>query len=147
MRDYCDGNRGRYQYMDYGKRLVLFDGMRYEGRDGTYNVTPTDIDGCIQLDRENCIIFIELKYAGHIPNGQRSALEAICNAIERGGTHSIIFQAEHKTQCSDIHQPIIAGEAIVVQIYHKGKWIPIKSKRRLGEMIESYIRYTRMIEE
>lgn len=147
MRDYCDGNRGKFQYMDYGKRLVLFDGMRYEGRDGAYNVTPTDIDGCIQLDRENCIIFFELKYTGRIPSGQQSALEKICDAVDNGGTDCIIFQAEHKAQGSDAHEPIMARDAIVKQVYWKGGWIQIKRVRNLGEMTASFIQYIRAREE
>lgn len=146
MRDYCDGNRGKFQYMDYGKRLVLFDGMRYAGRDGSCNVTPTDIDGCIQLDKENCIIFFELKYAGRIPDGQRAALQTICDAIDNGGTNCIIFQAEHKTQTSDVHEPIIAKDAIVRQVYWRGGWIQMKSRRSLGEMIDNFIHYIRTVE-
>lgn len=147
MRDYCDGNRGTVQREDYGKRLVLFDGMKFKGRDGTYNVTPTDIDGCIQLDKENCIIFFELKYTGRIPSGQQSALEKICDAVENGGTNCIIIQAEHKAQGSDASEPIIARDAIVKQVYYDGKWRRIPTKRLLGEMIENYIRYVGCTEE
>lgn len=147
MRDYCDGNRGTFQREDYGKRLVLFDGMKFKGRDGTYNVTPTDIDGCIQLDKENCIIFFELKYTGRIPSGQQSALEKICDAVENGGTNCIIIQAEHKAQGSDASEPIIARDAIVKQVYYQGGWIRIQSKRVLGEFIDHYIAYIASIEE
>ena len=139
MWDYCDGNRGTYQYKEYGKQLVLFEGMKYEGRDGKWNVTPTDIDGLIQLDRENCIIFFELKYVGDMPSGQEKALERLCDAAESGGVHSIAFMAEHNQDGQEIY----AKDAVVKKAYIHGRWHAEKQGRTLKEVIDRYIDWVR----
>lgn len=68
MKHYSDENRGTLQNEQYAKQLISFEGMKYDGRNGYKNVTPTDVDGFMQLDVENCFIFFELKRYGEPPS-------------------------------------------------------------------------------
>lgn len=136
MRYYTEENRGTIQKEEYAKQLVSFEGMRFAGSDGFNNVTPTDIDGFIQLDTENCMIFIELKYAGDVPTGQARALKKLCDAVEAGGVNSVAFVAEHKTPHP---QTITAKDAVVKKMYWKGEWRWLKEPLSLAQITRFYI--------
>lgn len=83
MKYYSDANRGTFQNEQFAKQLVSFEGMKYKGRMGYNNVTPTDIDGFIQLDVWNCFIFFELKKYGVPPDGQGCALSNLVDAVKK----------------------------------------------------------------
>lgn len=138
MNIYYDFDRGTFQ-TQYADQVVSFDGMLFTGRNGVRNVTPTDIDGVVQLDNENCLILFELKHSGGVPFGQSSALAKIADAVERGDTHCIVVVATHNTPYPET---IMAKDAKVVWIYFKGKWSRPKTKGiTLYEAINSYIAY------
>lgn len=135
LNQYDDATRGTFQ-TEYGKQLVLFDGLVFKGRSGVANVTPTDIDGFVQLDTENCFIFFELKHSGYVPKGQASALQNLADAVRESGSNSVIFVAEHNTKYPD---PILAKDAIVKWVYWNGKWTSNFPKRSLREFALRYV--------
>ena len=138
MNYYDDANRGQFQSEQLAKQLVSFEGMRFTGRSGIKNVTPTDIDGLVQLDAENCIIFFELKHSGNAPPGQLCALKKMVDAIEKGGVNSAAFVATHNTP---FPETIEAKNAIVNSIYWRGKWWEPKKQHTLYEYMEGYVKY------
>lgn len=135
MNHYEDNNRGTFQ-TEYAKQLVSFDGLKFKGRNGLNNVTPTDIDGLVQLDNENCFIFFELKHSGSVPSGQSSALEKLADAVQAGGVNCVIFIAVHNTPYPET---IMAKDAIVRNIYWKGKWYVEYKGRTLHKIALSFI--------
>lgn len=144
VNEYEDENRGTFQSIETAKQMVSFEGMRFFGRTGRRNVTPTDIDGFIQLENENAFIFFELKHHGDAPEGQKLALKAMCDAIEKGGAHAVAFISVHGTEKEEM---ISAKDSIVTQIY----WNPCKEKEKplvsvnggktLFQRISDYITY------
>lgn len=137
MREYDDATRGTFQDVESAKQLVSFDGMKFMGKQGYKNVTPTDIDGFIQLDNENTFIFFELKYSGGMPKGQEQAYEKLCDAIEKGGASCAVFLAEHDVK----EDTIIAKDAMLTSVYFGGSWKHEKRGRTLGSSINSYLNW------
>lgn len=138
INSYDDANRGEFQHEEFAKQLVSFTGMRFEGENGDTNVTPTDIDGLIQLSKENCIIFFELKHSGDVPYGQRKALERMCDGLESGGIHSVVFVAAHNTPKDEA---ILAKDAKVTQVYWNKKWVYCPGTENLYDKTKNYIKY------
>lgn len=137
MNNYSDVTRGTFQ-TEYAKQLISFDGLKFKGRNGLSNVTPTDIDGVVQLDNENCFIFFELKYSGGVPSGQANALARLADAIQKGGTDCVVFVATHSTP---FPETIMAKNATVELIYWNGKWCQEKKHRKLYEIALDFINY------
>ena len=136
MNQYDNASRGTFQNENHAKQLVSFEGLRFKGRNGISNVTPTDIDGLVQLDKENCFIFFELKHSGGVPYGQASALTKLADAVQAGGTNCVVFVAVHNTP---FPQTIIAKDSIVRNIYWKGKWYVEYKGRTLYEIAINFI--------
>lgn len=137
MNSYSDASRGKVQYEEHFKQLVLFDGMKYFGSNGYQNVTPTDIDGFIQLDKENAYIFFELKYEGDLPSGQKRAYVNLVKTINKGGGRAVLFVAEHNSH----EQMINASTAICTKMYNGNGWVASKERTTLGVQILRYIEW------
>lgn len=137
INEYSDNERGTFQSERYAKQLVCFDGMRFRGRNGYKNVTPTDIDGAIQLDIEDCLILFELKHHGEAPEGQNKTFEWIINHVNKSGSNGIYFIAEHNIPFPN---KIYAKNAVVTLFYWNGKW------RKPPEHISLYDAINRHIE-
>lgn len=140
MKHYDDESRGTIQREDCFKQPISFKGMLFNGRNGMPNVSPTDIDGYIQLDNEKCHIFFELKYSGNASVGQLGAFEKLVDAISPDRADGILFIAKHST---DLPQTIEAKSAIVERIYWRGRGYPITSGKTLFEYIGNYIKWRR----
>ena len=128
--------------MEKAEQLISFDGMLFEGRSGIKNVTPTDLDGFIQLDVYRTTILFELKYEGDSPVGQKDAMSHMVDCIWRGGENAIAFIAVHKTPLGEM---IYAKDSIVTSFYHPlyKRWINLNGKNRptLYSAIESHLRF------
>lgn len=135
MNHYEDSTRGTFQNEEFARQLVSFEGMLYEGRQGKLNVSPTDIDGFIQLDKPNCFIFFELKKQGSPPVGQGAALMRLVDAVEKSGAKSVLFIARHGTS-----DTIVAKDAKLAEAYWHHRWIQQFHSVTLGDAIESFIR-------
>lgn len=139
MNSYNDSTRGTFQNESYAKQLISFDGLKFKGRNGLMNVTPTDIDGVVQLDNENCFIFFELKHSGGVPTGQSDALKKLVDAVQAGGVNCVLFVAVHNTP---FPETIMAKDAIVSRIYWNGKSYNVWDKQRvLYEVAQNYVKY------
>lgn len=136
MNMYRDASRGKYQCENFAKQIISFEGLRFKGRNGMSNVTPTDIDGLVQLDNENCFIFFELKYSGDMPSGQANALTKLCDAIQKGGVNCAVFVAVHNISYPN---PIIAKDADVKRVYWNGRWYPEHKNRKLYEIALNFV--------
>lgn len=133
MKEYQDSYRGTFQNLEYAKQIVSFDGMKFEGRNGKLNVTPTDIDGYIQLDKENLFIFFELKHDGGMSAGQSDALTRLCDAIQASKKFGcIVLLAVHNTPHD---KPIIAKDAIVRCAYSQKNWYKAQTDMTLYDTI------------
>ena len=140
IREYDDMTRGTFQSVECAKQLVSFEGMVYRGRSGAMSVTPTDIDGLIQLDAENCVVLFELKHHGGMPDGQKQAYVKLCDAVEKGGMHCIIINAVHNTETPNI---IMAKNAIVNEYYHRGQWFYRDDDIKLSTVINKYLTWAK----
>lgn len=138
MNNYSSANRGIFQNEELAKQLVAFEGLRFKGRNGMANVTPTDIDGLVQLDNENCFIFFELKHSGGMAGGQSDALTRLCDAVQRGGVDCALILAVHNTPYPE---KIMAKDAKVIKVYLNGKWYLERDNRTLKEIAEGFINY------
>lgn len=138
INDYSEHERGTFQNEQYAGQLVSFKGMKFKGRSGYENITPTDIDGAIQLDKEDCAIFFELKHHGGAATGQRTACEWIVDRIRKSGSNGIIFIAEHDTKYPNV---IYAKDAIVTCFYWNGKWIKPPIRITLLDAINKHINW------
>lgn len=142
MNQYNDASRGTFQ-TNYAKQLISFEGLKFRGRSGLNNVTPTDIDGLVQLDNENCFIFFELKHSGEVPSGQETALVKLCDAVQKGGVDCAVIVAMHNTSYPDT---IIAKDAIVAKhkgLYMNGKWYSNANGKTLEEVARGFINYVK----
>ena len=140
MNQYNDATRGIFQNENHAKQLVSFEGMKFAGRSGLYNVTPTDIDGLVQLDKENCFIFFELKHSGGVSNGQGSALMKLCDALNDSGAECTVLIALHNTPYPET---IVAKDAVVTYAYYKGHLYPVREHRNLYEIAKNFIDYVK----
>ena len=138
MNQYCNATRGTFQSESNAKQLVSFEGLRFTGRNGRANVTPTDIDGLVQLDNEDCFIFFELKHSGGVPTGQEGALEKLVDAVSSGGKDCVLFVATHNTEKP---KTIMARDSIVKKVYWMGKWYQSNKGFTLYHAINCYIKY------
>jgi hypothetical protein len=136
VNQYNDASRGVFQDASLAKQLVSFEGLKFRGRNGVCNVTPTDIDGLVQLDKEKCFIFFELKHSGAVPYGQATALAKLADFVQAGGANCVVFVAVHNTPRE---QTIMAKDAIVRDIYWKGKWYSEHKKRTLREIALNFV--------
>ena len=82
--------RGKINNVDYARIIHDFSGLELEN-----GITPTDIDGVMEINDTEWI-WLEVKYRGTgLPVGQRLALERTSSAIEETGRQSIVIVAEH----------------------------------------------------
>lgn len=145
MTNYEEESRGTYQNREYARQIVSFEGLRFVGSTGIANVTPTDIDGFIQLDNQDAFIFFELKHGEpRLPSGQAKAMTRLVDALNEAGKNSILFIAWHN---SDKDEDVIAADAIVDRFYAKKEWkhSPENIQVSLHTCISNYLR--RLINE
>lgn len=108
--------RGVIKNMDHVRERADFSGMRF----GT--ITPTDIDGFVEFG-DQVFVFIETKHGNAgLPQGQRLALERVCDRVQKSGAEAIVLV---------LHKKALGNESLTYQIAHlpvtqyryKGRWI------------------------
>jgi hypothetical protein len=78
-------------------------------------ITPTDIDGLIEV-RGQVLVLFEAKLAGKdVPHGQRVALEQIVQDARRAGKHAVALVVEHSV--ADPEQDIMLKDLAVREAY------------------------------
>lgn len=143
MKNYQSNERGTFQCEEYADQKVSFEGMLFPGRYGARTVSPTDVDGFIQLDRINAFIFFELKYGnGDVPAGQLSAFIKLVDAIDNKerGNNSVLIVATHQTEA---RQTIIAKDTRVAAVYWNGKLLRLDPSTQFTLLysIDRYIKH------
>jgi hypothetical protein len=124
--------RGEIRNREMGIQIRDYSGLRWE------KITPTDIDGFLDFGGRLFII-IELKYEdADMPNGQKLALERICDACQKGGAESYILIGSHSNATGDID----GANATVIECYYKGRWmnvmIPCGMKYAINKLREKH---------
>lgn len=129
--EYTEHNRGKIQNRERARQIIDFSGLRYK------NITPTDIDGCIEY-KDKAVVFMELKYRdAEMPAGQKLAFERIADDIQNAGKDCALLLCKHNVH--DARCDIYASETIVVAVYWHGQWRQITDGRTLGEQVEKYL--------
>lgn len=124
--------RGHIQYFQRAKQVVKFDGLQYG------NITPTDVDGLIEIHNIG-FAFFELKLRGaELPTGQKTALTRIVDGLYQAKKEAVLFVAYHDVE--DAHKPIIAKDAECVRMYYEHKWYEVDGQT-LEEMTDRFVRF------
>lgn len=141
--EHYNGERGAIENEAAMRQPTDFSGMLFEGASGYKTVTPTDIDGFTQLDKDNIYMFFELKYSGDMPAGQEKALCRLVDNLGKAGCNAVLFLARHGTKLPNV---IKAKDSSVVKCYWHGKWHEkeyIKEPRKLQDAMERYVSFVR----
>lgn len=141
--EHYNGERGAIENIAAMRQPTDFTGMLFDGERGFKSVTPTDIDGFVQLERENIFMFFELKYSGDMPGGQKKALCRLVDKLQASGCNTVLFLAIHGTK-----QPnaIIARDSMVSKCYWRGKWHEkcyTEKPEGLADAMNDYVSYVR----
>jgi hypothetical protein len=108
--------KGEIRNKDIARNLVLYKGMRWE------NITPTDIDGCIDF-QDKVFIFFEVKHGKtNVTVGQKILLERLVNRINKSGAFAYALICKHF-----IDGDVTLKECIVHHVYN-GQWSCIREK-------------------
>lgn len=96
------------------RQIIDFSGLRFG------NITPTDIDGCIEYKNKALILF-EVKHKGTaIPKGQELALTRIVDNHRAAGKEAVLFICEHDVE--DWREDIDAATTTVRKFYWNFEW-------------------------
>ena len=128
--------RGTYEHPDRGKQLLRFDGMQFLG-----SITPTDIDGLIEV-RNQIIIFFEAKLQDKdVPFGQRLAIERLVKDAGRAGKHAIAIIGEHNIK--DPSEDVFLKDLFVREVFttESMRWRPPKRRLYAKEAADVYIEH------
>ena len=131
--------RGEIKHIDRYKQLISYGGMELMRR-----ITPTDIDGFIDLNGK-CFIYIEGKLINKTMDyGQRLALENVVKSHEKANHMSCAIIFRHNTKADEI---IDAKNQSVDEVYLRGKndifkWRKIKNTKLL-EFLNNYMEYVK----
>ncbi len=108
--------RGEIRNDEYARPLVLYKGMRWE------NITPTDIDGCIDF-QDKVFIFFEVKHGKtNLTLGQKILLERLVNRINKSGAFGYALVCRHF-----VDGDVLLKNCVVHDVYN-GKWTSLSSK-------------------
>lgn len=97
--------RGTYRNVERGRQLVRFDGMQYG------NITPTDIDGMMELHGKGNIYYEVKEKGAEFPTGQRILFERTFRDYMALKKHCLILIADHEVY--DVRQSIYLNYARV----------------------------------
>lgn len=131
-----ESERGKIQNAHQAGRFNDFSGIRYG------KVTPTDIDGLIELS-DRVFVFIETKWRDtEMPFGQRLALERLCDAVLQSGRAAMVIVATHDdgyyTERGDID---VARLPVVLVRLHR-EWRPPHRSLTVREAIDDFLAWT-----
>lgn len=125
--------RGKIRHVERAQQINDFGGLRY----GT--ITPTDIDGIIEMHDRGYIVF-EVKYGNaDVPRGQRLCLQRMVDDFKKAGKKAIAIVVEHCVD--DANEAVDNANCQVREIYTSGAtgWRPPKMPCRLKELIDEFV--------
>jgi hypothetical protein len=122
--------RGVIRNTEQAKRINDFSGLRFG------KITPTDIDGFIDFQNK-AFVLIETKYTGgHMPFGQRLAIERLIDIIDETGRKGLALVAEYGNELGDID----CAKAVVTEYRYRGEWkiprIPLNVKDAIDRFLK-----------
>lgn len=112
---------------------IDFSGLKING-----NIYPTDIDGLIEINNKEYIIF-EVKYRdSEVPLGQRLALERMTDDFRIAGKRVLTVVCEHNVK--DFDKAVKAADCLVREIYFglDAVWKQVGKKLTLREVIDLF---------
>jgi len=122
-------DRGIIRNREQAQQIRDFSGLRW----GT--ITPTDIDGFFEINKE-LFVFIEIKFEGReMPYGQRLGLERVVDLLQKE-KHAILIIAKHNEK---IGVDIDAANCEVVRYRFREQWVIPKNPVRLKEFCDWFI--------
>ena len=129
---YEESNRGWIQNREFAKQIVDFHGLKFG------DITPTDIDGVIEYKNTAYIIY-EFKYGkAKVPYGQYLCLKRLCDDLDKANKLAVLLICEHNFE--SYAQDVVAANAIVRELYFKGKTYMKYTGKTVKEMTELIIR-------
>ena len=125
--------RGVVHYPKRAKQLILFRNLKYDN-----NVTPTDIDGVIEINDKFWIIY-EAKYNGApLQKGQKLTLERWINEADKAEKYGIALVADHYV--SEESEPVYLDDCKVRMIYttENRTWHKPETEMTVKEISDKY---------
>lgn len=122
--------RGEIQNRERARQLRDFTGLRFG------NITPTDIDGFVEF-QDRLFVWMEAKLRD-VPlcDGQRLALERLCDAVAATGRTAVVLILEHDTEPA---QDIDFASCPVRELRYQHEWRepirPIKCKEAINVLL------------
>ncbi len=124
--------RGEIQNEKRAKQLNNFNNLRYG------NITPTDIDGCIEYHNKG-YIFIEIKYGDKdLPFGQKLALERLVIDTSKAKA-SIAIVAEHLVDNPQEQVNVASCKVREIFYFVDKKWRPPKRPVNVSQAVERFL--------
>lgn len=131
---YEDETRGKIQNPEQKRQLMDFSGLRYG------KITPTDIDGFIEMSNK-LFIFYEFKnITAKQPYGQQLAETNLIDALRLAGKEAAIILCRHSQ--NNFEQEIDAANCTVEKYYYDSKWYN-GNNRTAKEVTDSFISYAK----
>ncbi len=125
--------RGKIRHVERAQQINDFGGLRY----GT--ITPTDIDGIIEMHDRGYIIH-EVKYRdADVPRGQKLCLQRMVDDFKKAGKKAIAIIVEHYVD--DTSEAVDNADCDVREIYMSSVtgWRPPKRPYKLKELTDAFI--------
>jgi len=129
--EYDDLNRGKIQHRERSRQILDLSGLRFG------NITPTDID--IFMDyHDKCFVFGEVKYEGRpLPDGQKWALERLCDASQKAGKKAMAIIARH--QVADCSKDVDVAKLTVCEYRYKQVWREPKEQITVKRAMDIFV--------
>lgn len=131
---YKDETRGKIQNPEQKRQLMDFSGLKYG------KITPTDIDGFIEM-KNKLFVFYEFKNkAAKQPYGQQLAETNLIDALRLAGKEAVMILCRHNQ--NNFEKEINAASCIVEKYYYNSKWYD-GDNRTAKQVTDSFIEYTK----
>lgn len=129
--NYTNENRGIIQNRERSRQIIDFRGIKYD------NITPSDIDGCIDK-RGKAFIFYEYKLNdAEMPQGQKMMYVNLINSLRAANKKAALFLCKHNVE--NPSEDIDAAQAKVESVYYDGQWWKVSTGRNVKEVTDSFM--------
>jgi len=119
--------RGKINFRERSRQIRDYSGLRYK------NITPTDIDGFLEI-QDKVFIFLEFKTGKtQLTFGQELALERLCDNTNRP---TILIIAKHN---HSIDEDIDAAKCQVVKYRYARKWYNANPGKTVKFLIDRFL--------
>lgn len=106
--------KGRIRYKDRARQLLLFEDCIIQLP--TSEISPTDIDGIINISQKMWAVIESKRQGVPLPAGQRIMIEELLKDWHKAGKPAIVIIVEHNIDSDkDI---ILRRDCVIREIYH-----------------------------